>query len=262
MPQGAVRMSGIGLVAAALAVFVNAHPAAATYIAPHQERPAASTSGALWGIDTVDNVETGNIIAQTITDLGAPQFVGRYLVYSSELSKAEAQYIHQAGTVDPSHRRPEPRLHIGNHRRRAGDRAGKVTRGRTWGRDLPRRRDQRPDFGDVHRRLRRRIRGIGIRHGVLRKSHQRLVRRCVLLAGREQSRSGQRCPALLQRAGAHGQQPSALCAPALRTQRAGLREPHGSVAVPGAGPLSLRDMAKCRRRRAAGALCERALGLS
>jgi hypothetical protein len=97
MPQGAVRMAGIGLVATALAALVNAHPAAATYVAPNQERRVGSTSGAWWGIDTVDNVETGNIIAQTTTDLGAPQFVGRYLIYSSELSKAEAQYIHQHG---------------------------------------------------------------------------------------------------------------------------------------------------------------------
>src|SRR6202035_1382800 len=97
MRHGGVRMSGIGLVITALAVVVNAHPAAATFVAPHQARPPTSTSGAWWGIDTVDNVQTGNIIAQTITDLGAPQFVGRYLIYSSELATAEAQYIHQQG---------------------------------------------------------------------------------------------------------------------------------------------------------------------
>jgi Domain of unknown function (DUF1906) len=98
MRHGATGMARISLATAALAVLVNAHPAGAAYVAPHPERPAAASSGgAWWGIDTVDNVETGNIIAQTRTDLGAPQFVGRYLIYSSELSSAEAQYIHQQG---------------------------------------------------------------------------------------------------------------------------------------------------------------------
>jgi Domain of unknown function (DUF1906) len=100
MPQGAARIAGSALVASAIALLLNGHPALAAYVAPHQHlAPAGATSGtgAWWGIDTVDNVETGNIIAQTTTDLGAPQFVGRYLIFSSELSKTEAQYIHQRG---------------------------------------------------------------------------------------------------------------------------------------------------------------------
>lgn len=56
-----------------------------------------SSTRAWWGIDTVDNVQTGNILAQTTSELGRPQFVGRYLIYSSKISSAEAQYIHGQG---------------------------------------------------------------------------------------------------------------------------------------------------------------------
>ena len=77
---------------------LHPQPARAAYVVAHQDLSLSATSGGpWWGIDTVDNVETGNIIAQTTADLGAPQFVGRYLIYSSELSSAEAQYIHQHG---------------------------------------------------------------------------------------------------------------------------------------------------------------------
>jgi hypothetical protein len=99
MIHGAVRIACIALVSSALAVTVNSHPASAAHVVLHQDqlRSATSGSGAWWGIDTVSNVQTGNIIAQTRTDLGSPQFVGRYLIYSSELSSAEATYIHQQG---------------------------------------------------------------------------------------------------------------------------------------------------------------------
>src|SRR5580704_18784708 len=99
MTQGAVRMACVALVTSALAVTVDAHPASAAYGVVHKDQPPSATSGtgAWWGIDTVSNVQTGNVIAQTKTDLGAPQFVGRYLIYSSELSNTEAQWIHQQG---------------------------------------------------------------------------------------------------------------------------------------------------------------------
>ena len=86
------------LVATALAAVFNTYTARAVYAIPHHNPSLATTGGgAWWGIDTVSNVQTGNIIAQTTTDLGAPQFIGRYLIYSSELSSTEAQYIHQHG---------------------------------------------------------------------------------------------------------------------------------------------------------------------
>jgi len=99
MAYGAGRMASIVLAATALAALVNAQPARAGADLPHPQLPSVAPSGggAWWGIDTVSNVETGNIIAQTTSALGAPQFVGRYLIYSSELSNAEAQYIHQQG---------------------------------------------------------------------------------------------------------------------------------------------------------------------
>jgi hypothetical protein len=83
----------------ALAATVLAGLHAQTALASHGASLAtqASGSGAMWGIDTVDNVQAENIITQTTTDLGPPQFVGRYLIYSSELSSTEAQYIHQQG---------------------------------------------------------------------------------------------------------------------------------------------------------------------
>jgi hypothetical protein len=98
MAQAAVRTARIALAMTALIALVSTQPAHAAYTVPHQEQPIGATSaGAWWGIDTVDNVESGNIIAQTTSELGAPQFVGRYLIYSSELSSAEARYIHQQG---------------------------------------------------------------------------------------------------------------------------------------------------------------------
>ena len=87
-----VRMAGVALASAALLNALSAHASIGM-----PQHPAATSGGAWWGIDTVDNVETGNVIAQTKTDLGAPQFVGRYLIYSSELSNTEAQWIHQQG---------------------------------------------------------------------------------------------------------------------------------------------------------------------
>jgi hypothetical protein len=93
MPHGA-RVATLMLASTLIAAALNAQPA---HAAPRATVRAATTGGAWWGIDTVDNVETGNVLAQTRTDLGAPQFVGRYLIYSSELSGTEARWIHQQG---------------------------------------------------------------------------------------------------------------------------------------------------------------------
>jgi Domain of unknown function (DUF1906) len=98
MAHGAARSTGVALTATVLVALLSAQTAHAAQVVPHQNKAAAAaTRGAWWGIDTVDNVETGNIIAQTRADLGTPQFVGRYLIYSSKLSSTEAQYIHQQG---------------------------------------------------------------------------------------------------------------------------------------------------------------------
>jgi hypothetical protein len=98
MAHGAARLAGFVLAATALTGLVNIKPAHAASTLPRPEPGAVATSGgAWWGIDTVDNVETGNVIAQTTSELGAPQFVGRYLIYSSEISGAEAKYIHKQG---------------------------------------------------------------------------------------------------------------------------------------------------------------------
>ncbi len=96
MAHGAARLASVTLAAIALLNAVPAH-AGSALPRPELDTVATSSGGAWWGIDTVSNVQTGNIIAQTTTELGAPQFVGRYLIYSSELSAAEAQYIHQHG---------------------------------------------------------------------------------------------------------------------------------------------------------------------
>ncbi len=81
-----------------LTAATTTHTARAADAIPRGEAPqSATSSGAWWGIDTVDNVQTSKDIAQTRADLGAPQFVGRYLIYSSELSSSEAHYIHQQG---------------------------------------------------------------------------------------------------------------------------------------------------------------------
>jgi hypothetical protein len=90
-----VRMAAGALIAMWTLTFAT--QAQAQRVAPSHASLAIASTGAWWGIDTVDNVETGNIIAQTTADLGKPQFVGRYLIYSSELSSTEAQYIHSQG---------------------------------------------------------------------------------------------------------------------------------------------------------------------
>ncbi len=88
---------------ASLFVAQQAHAASAqNVVAPAAAHPA------LWGIDTTDNVQSSGDITQTKTDLGAPQFVGRYLIYSSKLSATEATYIHSQGLSillidDPNH---------------------------------------------------------------------------------------------------------------------------------------------------------------
>jgi|SRR5450631_3301714 hypothetical protein len=98
MAHGVARMASVALITTGVVALINTQPARAEHGVPHQPTGLTATSGgAWWGIDTVDNVETGNIIAQTRADLGAPQFVGRYLIYSSQLSSTEAQYIHQQG---------------------------------------------------------------------------------------------------------------------------------------------------------------------
>jgi hypothetical protein len=96
MAHGAARFAGVTLGALALVNALPAH-AGSGLASPAQHTAATSGGGAWWGIDTVSNVQTGNIIAQTTSELGAPQFVGRYLIYSSQLSGAEARYIHQHG---------------------------------------------------------------------------------------------------------------------------------------------------------------------
>jgi hypothetical protein len=87
---------------ASLFVAQQAHASAPAAVAPAAGHPA------LWGIDTTDNVQTSGDITQTEADLGTPQFVGRYLVYSSRLSTTEAAYIHGLGMSillidDPNH---------------------------------------------------------------------------------------------------------------------------------------------------------------
>jgi glycoside hydrolase-like protein len=85
-----------------LLVAQQAHAASAPVTLPAAGHPA------LWGIDTTDNVQTSGDITQTKADLGTPQFVGRYLIYSSQLSATEAAYIHGQGLSillidDPNH---------------------------------------------------------------------------------------------------------------------------------------------------------------
>jgi hypothetical protein len=95
------RMRGVAIAASAVLSLLAAHKVQAS-TAPAATRPA------LWGIDTTDNVQAANTIAQTTSELGAPQFVGRYLVYSTRLTTAEAHYIHNQGLPillidDPNH---------------------------------------------------------------------------------------------------------------------------------------------------------------
>ncbi len=95
-------MRSVAIAASTVLSLLAAHQVQASTNAP------TATRHALWGIDTTDNVQTANTIAQTTSELGAPQFVGRYLVYSTRLSTAEAQYIHNQGLPillidDPNH---------------------------------------------------------------------------------------------------------------------------------------------------------------
>lgn len=91
MAQRAARMSTVGLVASTVVSLVVAQ---AAHASSNVHVSGVATTGTPWGIDTVSNVQSGNILTQTKTDLGNPRFVGRYLIYSSELSSTEAQYIH------------------------------------------------------------------------------------------------------------------------------------------------------------------------
>jgi Domain of unknown function (DUF1906) len=98
MAHGVARMASVALITTGVVALLNTQPARAAHGVPGEPTAVTAISGgAWWGIDTVDNVETGNIIAQTRADLGAPRFVGRYLIYSSELSSTEARYIQQQG---------------------------------------------------------------------------------------------------------------------------------------------------------------------
>jgi hypothetical protein len=98
MTHGAARHASIALAMVVLIAASTAPTARAADVIPRVGAPqSAAAGGAWWGIDTVDNVQSSNDIAQTRTDLGAPQFIGRYLIYSSELSSSEAHYIHQQG---------------------------------------------------------------------------------------------------------------------------------------------------------------------
>jgi hypothetical protein len=61
---------------------------------------AQATVPTLWGIDTTDNVQQDNDLSNTQAALGAlPQCVGRYLVWDSELSSAEALYARTSGVA-------------------------------------------------------------------------------------------------------------------------------------------------------------------
>jgi hypothetical protein len=99
--MSARRMRGVAIAASTVLSLVAAHQVQAS-------NASAATRPALWGIDTTDNVQTANTIAQTTSELGAPQFVGRYLVYSTRLTTTEAHYIHGEGLPillidDPNH---------------------------------------------------------------------------------------------------------------------------------------------------------------
>lgn len=99
--MGAGRMRSVVIAVSTVASLIAVHQAQASN-APAATRPA------LWGIDTTDDVQTANTISLTTSELGAPQFIGRYLVYGSRLSAGEAQYIHNKGLPillidDPNH---------------------------------------------------------------------------------------------------------------------------------------------------------------
>lgn len=104
--MAAWRTRNLLIAASTLASLLVAQQAHASS-APGARQPAAGHP-ALWGIDTTDNAQTSGDITQTKADLGTPQFVGRYLVYSSRLSATEAAYIHGQGLLillidDPNH---------------------------------------------------------------------------------------------------------------------------------------------------------------
>lgn len=104
--MAAWRMRNVVIAASTLASLVVAQQAHASSAPATLQRAAAHP--ALWGIDTTDNVQTSGDITLTKSDLGTPQFVGRYLIYSSRLSVAEAAYIHIQGLSillidDPNH---------------------------------------------------------------------------------------------------------------------------------------------------------------
>jgi Domain of unknown function (DUF1906) len=103
--MAARRMRKLVVAASTLASLLVAQQVHAS--APAATAPAAGHP-ALWGIDTTDNVQTSSDFTQTKSALGTPQFVGRYLIYSSQLSATEAAYIHGQGASillidDPNH---------------------------------------------------------------------------------------------------------------------------------------------------------------
>lgn len=69
MAHGATRLAVFVLAATAVTGLVNTQPAHADLTLPHPVQRTLATSGdAWWGIDTVDNVQTGNLIAQTTSE--------------------------------------------------------------------------------------------------------------------------------------------------------------------------------------------------
>ena len=255
MANRATRAGSIVLTATALAAMLN------TYTAAHAADPAAhrpaATGGAWWGIDTVSNVQTGNIIAQTRTDLGAPQFVGRYLIYSTELSGTEAHYIHQQGLSILLIDDPNRTFTSGTtdaHQAITQARSLGVPHGVAIFRDVE---TSDPITSTYIADLCRSIRWVRIRRRILREPHQRLIRGCVLLARKQQSSSGSRRAALLERAGEHREQSATLRASTLRPECPGVRKPHRGVAVSRTRIVSGGDLAERRRRRVAGAIFRR-----
>jgi hypothetical protein len=91
MAQRAARRTTFGVVVSTIASLVVAQ---AAHAASDAQAGAVATTGSPWGVDTVSNIQSGDILAQTKSDLGNPRFAGRYLIYSSELSSGEAQYLH------------------------------------------------------------------------------------------------------------------------------------------------------------------------
>ena len=102
LPVGALRVPGRDRVRRFASAILPLLLLAVTTVG-HLGVTAAPTTGTvspMWGIDTTDNVEADNDLSNTHTALGAvPQFVGRYLVWASELSSAEALYIRTSGVA-------------------------------------------------------------------------------------------------------------------------------------------------------------------